>query len=175
MDAPPSSNHIIDFPANKPTLELEDLVMEVVEDPMEDSDMDIDENEEDEWEEDDDLLMAPVTPPRATSFQLSSYEVRGASSAVLEALYPVGRPLLVVAARVTLHHGEIEALCVRAEKMEYMQTSLVRKVDGVSDAQVADNIAIGELQPRITTVEEGVWTLVEQGKLVVGKLDETET
>ncbi|GJV10975.1 hypothetical protein Tco_1352516 [Tanacetum coccineum] len=79
MDAPPSFNHIIDFPANKPALELEDPVMEVVEDPMEDSDMDIDENEEDEWEEDDDLLMAPITPPRATLFQLSSYKVGGAS------------------------------------------------------------------------------------------------
>ncbi|GJT22794.1 hypothetical protein Tco_0892731 [Tanacetum coccineum] len=51
----------------------------------------------------------------------------------------------------------------------------VRKVNGASDAQVANGIAIGELQPRMTTVEEGVRTLAEQGKLVAGKLDETKT
>ncbi|GJX10462.1 hypothetical protein Tco_0200321, partial [Tanacetum coccineum] len=94
IDAPPSPNHIIDFHANEPALELEDLVIEVEEDPEEDSDMDIHENEED-----DDWLMASVTPPRAASLT----------------------------------------------RIEYMQTSLVRKVDGVSDAQVADSIAIGEL------------------------------
>ncbi|GKF57137.1 hypothetical protein Tco_0170674, partial [Tanacetum coccineum] len=103
--------------------------MEVEEDPMEDSNMDIDVNEEDEWEEDDDWLMALVTPPRATSFQLSSYEVGGASLVVPEAPYHMGCPLPVVAARVALHHEEIRALCMRADKMKYMQTSLVRKVD----------------------------------------------
>ncbi|GKB32346.1 hypothetical protein Tco_0871747 [Tanacetum coccineum] len=144
MDAPPSPNHILDFPANESALELEDLDMEVEEDPgedpEEDSDMDIDKDEKDEWEEDDDWLMAPNTPLRAASFQLSTYEVRGLSLAVPEAPCPAGRPLPVVVARVALHHEEIGALCVRADKMEYMKTSLVRK-----------------------------------GKLVAGKLDETET
>ncbi|GJQ95391.1 putative reverse transcriptase domain-containing protein [Tanacetum coccineum] len=108
MDAPPSPNHMIDFPANEPALELEDPVMEVDEDPMEDPDedsnMDIDENEEDDF-----------------------YEVGGASSAVPEAPYLVGHPLPIIAARVSLHHEDIGALCVRADKMEYMQTSLLRK------------------------------------------------
>nr|GFC46057.1 hypothetical protein [Tanacetum cinerariifolium] len=71
---------------------LEDPVMEFKEDPMKDQDMDIDKNKEDE----------------------------GASSALPEAPYLMGRPLPVVAAR-------------------------------------------------------GVSTLAEQGKLVAGKLDETET
>nr|GEX81162.1 hypothetical protein [Tanacetum cinerariifolium] len=96
MDASPSPNHMIDFPTNEPSLELEDPVMEFKEDPMKDQDMDIDKNREDE----------------------------GASSALPEAPYLMGRPLPVVAARVALHHEEIRA---------------------------------------------------EQGKLVAGKLDETET
>ncbi|GJV03274.1 hypothetical protein Tco_1336843 [Tanacetum coccineum] len=98
--------------------------MEVEEDPEEDLDIDIDKDEEDEWEEDGDWLMAPVTPPRAVS--LTSGE----------------RLVSVVASRVALHHREIGALYVRADKMEDMQTRalpLLRKVDGVSDPQVPDN------------------------------------
>ncbi|GJR41994.1 hypothetical protein Tco_1310097 [Tanacetum coccineum] len=147
-------------------------------------------------EEDDDWLMAPVTPPRVVSLtrsetppllidpimlsgyhittpdflpwipptEPSTYEVGGPSSAVPEAPHSMGRPFSIVASRVTLHHREIGALCMRADKMENMQTralSLVRKVNGVSDAQVADSIAIAELQPRMTAVEEGVQTLAE--------------
>ncbi|GJZ37997.1 hypothetical protein Tco_0584188 [Tanacetum coccineum] len=73
------------------------------------------------------LPWIPLTQP-------STYEVRGPSSAVTKAPHPVGRPLSVVASRVALHHREIEALCMRADKMEDMQTralSLVIKVDGV--------------------------------------------
>ncbi|GKE08081.1 hypothetical protein Tco_1411632, partial [Tanacetum coccineum] len=173
---------------------LDDPVMEVEEDPIEDLeedlDMDIVEDKEDEWKGDDDWLMALVTPPRAASLTRSetpplpidpimlTYEVVGPSSAVPEASYPVERPLLVVAARVALHHRKIGALCVRADNMEDMQyhaLSFVRKVDGVSDAQMADNIAIAELQPRMTIVEEGVQTSAKQGKLVASKLDKTKT
>ncbi|GKF03731.1 hypothetical protein Tco_0030654, partial [Tanacetum coccineum] len=46
--------------------------------------------------------------------------------------------------------------------------SLVRKIDGVSDAQVANDIAIGELQPRVSTIEEEVHALTEQGVLIAG-------
>ncbi|GJU80986.1 hypothetical protein Tco_1283351 [Tanacetum coccineum] len=152
-----------------------------MEDLEEDLDMDIDEDEEDEWEEDDDSLMAPVTPSKAASLtrsetppidpimlsgyqittsdflpwipptQPSTYEVGGPSSAVPEAPYPVERLLSVVASRVALHHRDIGALCVRADKMKNMHIralSLVRMVDG---------------------------TLAEQGVLVASKLDETET
>ncbi|GKD95547.1 hypothetical protein Tco_1379444, partial [Tanacetum coccineum] len=106
---PLSPDHVFNFHGENETLELEDPAMEVEEDPIEDLeedlDMDIDEDEEDEWEEDDDWLMALVTPPRAASLT-----------------------------RVALHHREIRALCVRADKMEDMQTRalyLVIKVDGV--------------------------------------------
>ncbi|GKG57170.1 hypothetical protein Tco_0584596, partial [Tanacetum coccineum] len=75
MAEPLSPDQVFNFPANDPTLELEDPAMEVEEDPIEDLeedpeedlDMDIDEDEEDEWEEDDDWLMALVTPPRDAS------------------------------------------------------------------------------------------------------------
>nr|GEV19357.1 hypothetical protein [Tanacetum cinerariifolium] len=185
-------NHVFDFLANDPAPELEDPVMKVEEDLIEDLeddlDMDINEDKEDESETPplsiDPIMMSdyqittsdflPWIPPPHPS----TYKVRGPSSAVLEAPYLVGCPLLVVASKVALHHRKIEALCVRADKIKNMQThvlSLVTKVDGVSDAQVADNIDIAELQPRMAAVEEGVYTLAELGVIVASKLDETET
>ncbi|GJS09846.1 hypothetical protein Tco_0366642 [Tanacetum coccineum] len=97
----------------------------------------------------------PWIPPT----QPNTYKVGGPSSVIPEVPHPVGFPLSVVASTVTLHHKEIGELCVRADKMKDMQThalSLVRKVDGVSDAQVADSIAITELHLRMTAVVEGV-------------------
>ncbi|GKD73544.1 hypothetical protein Tco_1331826 [Tanacetum coccineum] len=195
MSEPLPPDHVFDFPANDLAPELEDLVMEVEEDPMEDLeedlDMDINEDEEDEWEEDNDWLMASVTPPRAVSLtrsetpplpidpiMLSSYQITtsdfipwipptqpntyvvgGPSLVVPEAPHPVGRLVSVIASRVAQHRREIRALCVKADKMEDMQTralSLVRK-------------------PRMTAVEDGVHTLTEQGVLVASKQDETKT
>nr|GEY45346.1 hypothetical protein [Tanacetum cinerariifolium] len=102
-----------------PFIEVEEDIME---DPKEHMGMDIDEDEEDEWEED--------------------------------------------ASRVALHHMKIRALYVRADKIENMETlalSIMRKVDGVIDAQVADNTAITKLQPWMTAVEEGeIWLQVQQ-------------
>nr|GEU98643.1 reverse transcriptase domain-containing protein [Tanacetum cinerariifolium] len=71
--------------------------------------MDINENEEDEWEEDDDWLMASVTPPRATSFQLSTYEVGGPSAVVPEEPYLMRCHLPVVAARTLDEQGKLVA------------------------------------------------------------------
>ncbi|GJY02926.1 hypothetical protein Tco_0361078 [Tanacetum coccineum] len=136
--------------------------MEVEEDPEEDLDMDIDKDEEDEWEEDGDWLMAPVTPPRAVSLTRSKTPPLPIDLIMLfgyQVPHPVGRPLSVVASKVALHHREIGALYVRVDKMEDMQTRalpLLRKVYGVSDPQVPDSIAIAELQPRMTAMEEGV-------------------
>ncbi|GKF91253.1 hypothetical protein Tco_0274954, partial [Tanacetum coccineum] len=85
----------------------------------------IDEEEEDEWEDDDDWLMA--------------------QSHLLDLLHFSSVPMKLEMVRVMLKW------------------------------LLADSIAIGELQPRKTTLEEGVQTLAEQGKLVAGKLDKTET
>ncbi|GKA93727.1 hypothetical protein Tco_0815713 [Tanacetum coccineum] len=166
MDAPPSPNHIFDFPANEPTSEADDPVIEaeeikedLVENPEEDSEKDLktdinedEEEEEDKLEEkeDDDWLMV--------------------RSHLRELPCSHTAPI-----RVAMHHQEIRGLCIRAESLEHMYGSLVRKIDGVSDAQVANDIAIGELQPKVSTIEEEVHALTEQGVLIAGKLDETET
>ncbi|GKE82977.1 hypothetical protein Tco_1552977 [Tanacetum coccineum] len=69
---PTSPDHVFSFLDDDPTLDTE-------EDPEEDQDMDIDEedpkedqeidftDEDDEWEDEEDWLMAPVTPPTPTS------------------------------------------------------------------------------------------------------------
>ncbi|GKE35124.1 hypothetical protein Tco_1454446, partial [Tanacetum coccineum] len=129
-----SPNHVFDFPANDPTLELEDPVMEVEEDheeepeenpkeePKEDPNMDINEDEEDELS----TLDTPTQP--------STYEIGGPSSAVPEAPHPVGRPLSVVASRVALHHKEIEALHgeLVASKLDETETQVL-EIRGIVD------------------------------------------
>nr|GEV32046.1 hypothetical protein [Tanacetum cinerariifolium] len=74
-----------------------------------------------EWEDDEDWLIAQVTPPRVATlittsdflswipptqhrFQHSIYKVKGSSSAVLEASNTVGHLLFIVASRDALHH-----------------------------------------------------------------------
>ncbi|GKF68149.1 hypothetical protein Tco_0197828, partial [Tanacetum coccineum] len=52
-------------------------------------------DDDDGWEEDDEWLMAPVTPPRATVIISSTYEVGGPSTAT-----PVGYLLAIMAPRV---------------------------------------------------------------------------
>nr|GEV03497.1 Gag-Pol polyprotein [Tanacetum cinerariifolium] len=137
MDEPVPPDHVIDFIANDSALGLHDPVMEVKEKTIEDLeeylDMDIDEDKEDEWEEEDAWLMAQSHLPKLL---------------LPDESYLVGRPLLVVGSRVSLHHREIRALCVRVDKMENMQTyalSLLRK------------------------------TLAKKGVLVSSNLDETKT
>ncbi|GJV99094.1 hypothetical protein Tco_1554346 [Tanacetum coccineum] len=168
--------------------------------------MDINEDEEDEWEEDNDWLMASVTPPRAVSLtrsetlplpidpimlssyqittsdfipwipptQASTYEVGGPFSAVPEASHPGGHFLFIVTSHDALHHQELAALH-RDEVIRRRTLSLVRRVDGLRDDRVADSIAISKLQPRITTVEERVQTLVEDGEYVQDILNVVDT
>nr|GFA94240.1 hypothetical protein [Tanacetum cinerariifolium] len=76
--------------------------------------------DDDQDEEVDEWLMAPVTPLRATV---------------------------------------IDDLCVRISNLEYRHEELVKKMEIVSDAEVADSIAIGEIHPRVTTLEGKVQTL----------------
>ncbi|GJT19211.1 hypothetical protein Tco_0877917 [Tanacetum coccineum] len=118
--------------------------------------------------------MASVTPPRATGSPPSTYEVGGPSTAALEAPFPIGQPLLVVARQVTMHHQEIRGLCIRAENLVHGHGTLVRKMEDVSDAQVDDGIAIGELRPRVTTLEGRVKVLASQHDGVTNKVVEVE-
>ncbi|GJW86395.1 hypothetical protein Tco_0161735 [Tanacetum coccineum] len=86
-------------------------------------------DDDDVWDEDDEWLMALVTPPWATVTILSTYEVGGPSTAT-----PI-------------------------DNLEYRHEVLTRKIEAVSDVEVAHSIAIGEIHPRVTTVEEQVQTL----------------
>nr|GEW21314.1 putative reverse transcriptase domain-containing protein [Tanacetum cinerariifolium] len=53
----------------------------------------------------------------------------------------------------------IDDLCVRMSNLEYRHGELVKKIDIVSDTEVADSIAIREIHPRVTTLEGQVQTL----------------
>ncbi|GKF89900.1 hypothetical protein Tco_0263863, partial [Tanacetum coccineum] len=53
----------------------------------------------------------------------------------------------------------------RDEVIQHRNLSLLRRVDGLSSDRVVDSIAISELQPRMTTVEERVQTPVEDGEI----------
>ncbi|GKF62893.1 hypothetical protein Tco_0182947 [Tanacetum coccineum] len=86
-------------------------------------------DDDDGWEEDDEWLMALVTPPRATMTVSSTYEVGGPSTAT---------PM---------------------DNLEYRHGVLTRRIEAVSDIEVANSIAIGKIHPRVTTVEEQVQTL----------------
>nr|GEV13410.1 putative reverse transcriptase domain-containing protein [Tanacetum cinerariifolium] len=102
------------------------------------------------WEDEEveEWLMALVTPPRATVTVLSTYEVGGPSTAT-----PMGHPLTTMASGVATQLQVIDDLYVRMSNLEYMHEELVKKIEIVRDAEVADSIAIGEIHPRITTLE----------------------
>ncbi|GKC21127.1 hypothetical protein Tco_1023277 [Tanacetum coccineum] len=67
-----------------------------------------DDDDDDVWDEDDEWLMALVTPPRATVTVSSTYEM---------------------------------------DNLEYRHGVLTRKMEAVSDTEVADSITIGEIHP----------------------------
>nr|GEX64591.1 hypothetical protein [Tanacetum cinerariifolium] len=76
-------------------------------------------------------------------------KVGGPSTTVAE-----GHSLALLAPRVHVHPSMIEDLCTRMGNLEYGHGLLVKKVITVSDAEVADSIAIGEVGPRVSTVED---------------------
>nr|GEW39281.1 hypothetical protein [Tanacetum cinerariifolium] len=83
-----------------------------------------------------------------------SYEVGGPSTAT-----PMGHPLTTMASGVATKPQVIDDLCVRMSNLEYRQKELVKKIEIVIDAEVADSIAIGEIHPRVTTLEGQLQTL----------------
>nr|GEV76934.1 hypothetical protein [Tanacetum cinerariifolium] len=97
-------------------------------------DLEFDEEEmdgdDDDWDDYVEWLMAPVTPLRATLTVSSTYEV-----------------------------GVVEDLSTRLGNLEYRHGMLTRKMEEVSDAEVADSIAIREIHPRVATVGEQAQTL----------------
>nr|GEX52999.1 hypothetical protein [Tanacetum cinerariifolium] len=93
--------------------------------------------------------MAPVMPPRATMTISSTYEVGGPFVAKL-----VGYPLAIIAPRVATQGQVIDDLCIQIDNLEYRHGVLTRKIEDLSAAEVADNITIGEIHPRVATVDE---------------------
>nr|GEX77694.1 hypothetical protein [Tanacetum cinerariifolium] len=131
----------------------------------EDDEDEIEVEENDEDDEDEDWLMAPVTPPRATVLLSSTYEMGGPYTSVPELPFPVGPPFSVAVDSVVVNHEEIGGLSVRTENLEHALGKLTMKTIEVSDAQVKDSIAIGEIQPKVTTLEGQVEVLANQHDL----------
>ncbi|GJV24983.1 hypothetical protein Tco_1377678 [Tanacetum coccineum] len=72
---------------------------------------------------------------------------------------PVGHPLAIMAPGVATQPQVIDDLCTQMDNLEYRHGALTRRMEAVSDIEVANSTAIGEIHPRVTTVEEQVQTL----------------
>nr|GFA37597.1 hypothetical protein [Tanacetum cinerariifolium] len=77
-------------------------------------------------------------------------------------------PLL--APRLSVPPTVIENLSTRLGNLEYRHEVLVRKMEDVSDAEVAEIIAIGEIHPRVATVREQLRTRVTEMESHMGIL-----
>nr|GEU43731.1 hypothetical protein [Tanacetum cinerariifolium] len=121
---------------------------------MEDPEVNEEVMDDDDWDDEVEWLIAPVTPPRATMTISSTYKIGGPSTAVVERpSSPLPAPRLSVPPTV------IENFSTRLGNLKYRHGVLVRKLEDVSDAEVADSIAIGEIHPRVATIGEQVQTL----------------
>nr|GFC53238.1 hypothetical protein [Tanacetum cinerariifolium] len=69
----------------------------------------------------------------------------------------------------------IEDLCTLMGNLEYVHRQLVKKVIQVSDAEVADGIAIGEIGPKVFVIEGQVQVMASQMVQVVGRLEQVGT
>nr|GEY81462.1 reverse transcriptase domain-containing protein [Tanacetum cinerariifolium] len=124
-----------------------------LDEPMVDLEVNKEVMDDDDWDDEVEWIMAPVTPPRATMTVSSTYEIGGPSTAVVE------RPSSPLPApRLSVPPPVIEDLSTRLGNLEYRHGVLVRKIEDVSDAEVADSIAIREIHPRVATVESRVDT-----------------
>nr|GEU89470.1 hypothetical protein [Tanacetum cinerariifolium] len=172
MDVPLLMDHAFDFFTVEPVLGLAEapdnqngwIEWDVpqggeMDEPMENSGFNEDEElnefmDDDQEKEVEEWLIALVTPPRATVTVPSTYEVGGPSTAT-----PMGHPLTTMASGVATQPQVIVDLCVRMSNLEYRHEELVKKMEIVSDAEMADSIAVGEIHPRVTTLEGQVQTL----------------
>nr|GFB84289.1 hypothetical protein [Tanacetum cinerariifolium] len=115
-------------------------------------------------------LPGPPPRPQATVTVSSTYEVGGPSTAAIEGpSFPLPAPGLHVPPIV------IEDLSTRLGNLKYRHGVLIRKIEEVSDAKVADSIAIGEIHPRVAAVGEQVHVMESQAVQVVSGLKEIET
>ncbi|GJX24478.1 hypothetical protein Tco_0228923 [Tanacetum coccineum] len=103
-------------------------------------------------------MMAPVTPPPMPVMPPpSTYEVGGSSTAAAE-----GHSFTLLPPEILVPSSVIKDLCTRMVNLEYGHGLLLKKVIMVSDAEVADNIAIGEISLRVSTMEGQKHVLASQ-------------
>nr|GEY45547.1 hypothetical protein [Tanacetum cinerariifolium] len=141
-----------------------------VDEPMVDREVNEEVVDDDDWDDEVEWLMAPVTPPRATMTVSSTYKVRDASTVVVKRpSSPLPAPRLHVPPTV------IENLSTRLGNLEYRHGVLTRKMEEVSDAEVANNITIGEIHPRVATVGEQVQVIGSQTGQIMSRLKEIKT
>ncbi|GKE58399.1 hypothetical protein Tco_1497584, partial [Tanacetum coccineum] len=124
----------------------EDLAMLFGDDDFSDDDSEGFKDEEEVWEVNEDWLMAPVTPPPMLVVPLPS-------------TYEVGGPSIVAAKGPSF-------------TLPAPGFPLVKKVIQVSDAEVADIIAIGEIGPRVFAIERQVQVMASQMVQAMGMLEQ---
>nr|GEV79775.1 putative reverse transcriptase domain-containing protein [Tanacetum cinerariifolium] len=110
-----------------------------------------------------------MMPPRATVTVSSIYEVGGPSTAAIE-----GPSFPLPALELRVPPTVIEDLSTRLGNLEYRHGVLMRKMEEVSDAEVADSIAIGEIHPRVATVREQVQVMESHAVHVMAVLVKDE-
>nr|GEX90741.1 hypothetical protein [Tanacetum cinerariifolium] len=126
--------------------------LEVIEEVMDD----------DDWEDDVEWLMAPVTPPRATMTVSSTYEVGGPSAVAIEGpSFPLPAPGLHVP------HTVIEDLSTCLGNLEYRHGVLMRKIEEA--VQVVSGLK--EIETRVQQVESRVDTY-SSGQMALSRQDE---
>nr|GFC23839.1 hypothetical protein [Tanacetum cinerariifolium] len=136
-----------------------------VDEPMVDPKVNEEVMDDDDWDVEVEWLMAPVTPPRATMMVSSTYEVGGPFTAAIEGpSFPLPAPGLHVPPTV------IEDLGTRLGNLKYRHGVLTRKMEEVSDAEVADSIAIGEIHPRVATMGEQVSDAEVADSIAIGEI-----
>ncbi|GJZ28732.1 hypothetical protein Tco_0573379 [Tanacetum coccineum] len=146
----------------------ENLAVLFSDDDSSDDSLDDDEDDEKVWEVNEEWLMAPVTPPSMPVMPPpSNYMVGGPSIAAVE-----GHSLTLLAPGVPMPPSVIEDLCTRMGNLEYAHGQLVKKVIQVSDDEVADGIAVGEIGPRVSTIEGHVQVVTSQMIQAVNRLEQ---
>nr|GEY12144.1 ribonuclease H-like domain, reverse transcriptase, RNA-dependent DNA polymerase [Tanacetum cinerariifolium] len=112
-----------------------------------------DPNVPEEW----DVPLGGEVDEPMVDLEFNEEEVGGPSTAAIEGpSFPLPAPGLPVPPTT------IEDLSTRSGKLEYRHGVLMRKMEEVSDAEVANSIAIGEIHPRATIVEEQVQVMESQ-------------
>ncbi|GKC64445.1 hypothetical protein Tco_1097043 [Tanacetum coccineum] len=127
----------------------EDIAMLFGDGDFSDDDSEGFKDEEEVWEVNKELLMAPVTPPLMPVVPpLSTYEVGGPSTVVAE-----GQSFTLPTHGLLVPPSVIKDLITRMGYLEYGHGQYVKKVIQLSDAEVADGITIREIGPRVQALQ----------------------